>query len=150
MRIFTLFVCFLCFTMGCAPRIDYIGRTLPPTQQVELYFDLADLRRPYEIIGKASGQAGDLTRFSEIQERIIREAKKRGADAVVLTGWNREVVGVTSNTTTNASGTAVRHSAGDSTPVRTSTTGWNSSVVTTASQTNQVVKLMHADFIRYR
>jgi hypothetical protein len=150
MRFFTLTTFLVLMTVGCAPRIDYVGRSLPPTRNVDLFLDPAEVTRPYELIGKASGQAGDMTRFAEIQERILREARKRGADAVVLTGWDREVVGVTSNSVTNSSGNAVHQTIGDSSALRTRTLGWNAQAVTNASQANQVMKIMQADFIRYR
>jgi hypothetical protein len=71
---------------GCV-SVDYVGKTLPPTTNVDLYMSAADVGRPYQVIGNASAQVEAMPFMDpsqQLQDKLLEEARKRGADAVIL------------------------------------------------------------------
>ncbi len=143
----TIISCF-CLT-GCGPSIQYIGKTYPPTTNVDIYFNPADVKKPYETIGKVDGKAWPLSGFDKIQESIVKEAKKRGADAVIITRSGEQVVGTTTNSSTTSAGDSKTTTTGDKDNGQSKETGWNGSVTTNTSVNQQTEKYVSADFIRY-
>ena len=133
---------------ACGPSVQYIGRTYPPTQNVDIYFNASDITKQYEVIGKVNGYAS--AKFDAIQNKIIKEAKQKGADGVIFTGMGEKVVGTTNNTSTVANGGSMDNKRGDSVNGKTSATAWNASVLTTTTTTNQTTKVVSADFIKYK
>ena len=75
------------FTVGCAMvGVEYVGElSFSPTTTVDVYFSVEDIERGYTIMGQVLG-TGPLGSNDKIQEKLIEEAKRRGADAVVITG----------------------------------------------------------------
>ncbi len=136
--------------MGCGPSVQYVGRSLPSTSNVDIFFNSSDVTKPYEVIGKVDGQAWPLTKFQKIQDKIVEEAKKRGADGVIFTSVENQVVGTTQNQTTQATGGLSSKTTGDESNNKTVSTGWDASVTTTTSTNKQTVKVMRADFIKYK
>ncbi len=135
---------------GCGPAVEYVGRTLPQTTNVDVYFNANDVQKQYEVIGKVDGQAWELTNFQKIQDKIVEEAKKRGADGVIFTTVGKEVVGTTQNQVTEATGGSSKKTTGDEDNNKTVSNGWNASISTTTTTNNQRVKVMRADFIKYK
>ncbi len=144
---FVIIYC-ICLT-SCGPSIQYIGKSYPPTTNVDLFFNPADVKKPYETIGKVDGKAWPLTGFDKIQESIEKEAKKRGADAVIITRSGEQVVASTNSSTTTAAGDSKTTSTGDKDNGQSKSTGWNASVTTNTTTSQQTEKFVSADFIRY-
>lgn len=57
-----------------------MGSSYPPTTNVDVYYSAHDVKKGYEVIGKASDTGGNL---QKVQKEILDEAKKRGADGVI-------------------------------------------------------------------
>jgi hypothetical protein len=95
---------------GCA-TVDYVGTSYPPTAHVDVFMSESDVPRPYQVIGEARAQVEALPLTSpgqRLQEKIVAEAKARGADGVILGGLSsREVA---STTQTVGQGTSKRKS----------------------------------------
>lgn len=92
------------FWPGCV-SVDYVGKSFPPTASVDLYMTSADVRRPYEVIGEARAQVEALPFSSpaqQLQEKLLAEARSRGANGVILGSVTSRQVASTSTTTGQA------------------------------------------------
>ncbi len=83
---------------ACA-HIDYVGRTYPPTNKVDLYFHESDVDVPFEVMGTVIARAPDFIGAEKLQRKLMKKAGEKGADAVVITGLERYKTG--SSTTYN-------------------------------------------------
>ncbi len=73
------------FFSSCITNIRYIGKTLPPTKDVEIFITEQSIKRPFEYIGK--GYLGYYKNPGKIQKEAERIARKKGADAVLITDY---------------------------------------------------------------
>jgi hypothetical protein len=86
---------------GCV-SVDYVGKSFPPTSNVDVYLAASDVRRPYEVIGDARAQVEALPFTSpgqQLQEKLLAEARSRGADGIILGQLSSREVRSTSQTT---------------------------------------------------
>ena len=79
----------LVLTLACA-QVNYVGQTYEPTKEVEIFFDDKLIEKEYTIIGQAIGTGSFGASNSKIQRKLIQEAKKRGADAILITGLGKD------------------------------------------------------------
>ena len=82
-----LFLLITLFAVGCA-SVKYVGESFAPTTTVDVYFSEEDVEEAYVIMGDAVG-SGQGRSYDKIQTKLIEEAKRKGADAVVITGLDR-------------------------------------------------------------
>ena len=73
--------------VGC-PSVKYVGESYDPTTTVDVYFSEEDVEKAYAMMGEAVG-SGQGRSYDKIQAKLIEEAKRKGADAVVITGLDR-------------------------------------------------------------
>ena len=89
---------------GCA-SVDYVGKTYAPTSNVDVYMSADDVGRPYEVMGEARAQV-DTIPFSkpgqQLQDKLVAEARAKGANGIILGGLQNRTVASTSNTTGQA------------------------------------------------
>jgi len=85
---------------GCA-KTSYLGKTYSPTVNVDLFMEESGLTRPYEVMGQISFAGESLVSTDKLQEKMLEEAKARGADAVLIEGY--EEIYTDSSTSANAS-----------------------------------------------
>ncbi len=126
--------------LGCT-TVDYVGRSYAPTTNVGVYFSEADVPHPFEVMGEARATTDDLPFGSPgaaLQEKLLEEARARGADAILLGGLSNRTVGVTQQTTGAA------HEKGKAKSRRTI-----DYVATTTTTTEDVVEL-RARLLKYR
>ena len=64
------------------PLLSYIGNSYEPTDYVDLYFSVDDIKMEYAVIGHALGTDGWQKKQKRIKEALIKDAKENGADAV--------------------------------------------------------------------
>lgn len=86
--------------MGCV-TIDYVGTSYPPTAHVDLYMSAADVQRPYQVIGDARAEVEALPFSSpgqQLQEKLLTEARSRGANGVILGQLGERQTGATQQT----------------------------------------------------
>jgi len=86
---------------GCV-SVDYVGTSHPPTESVDVFYAPDDVRRKYTVMGEVSADVDVLPFVSsgqELQAKLIEEAKKRGANGIILGGMTKRVVGGSSTTT---------------------------------------------------
>ena len=77
-------------TVGCA-KVNYLGEEFTPTSNVDIYYSEDAIEREYDLIGHGLGH-GTLVKNKKIQEKLIDEAKKKGADAILVTGLGKSSV----------------------------------------------------------
>ncbi len=82
--------CFTVLIVGAAvvsscTTIQYEGDNRAPTAKVDVYNSAKEVTRPFAVLGqiKASAQANRVHE-SRMRERIVEEARKRGAEGVIF------------------------------------------------------------------
>ena len=80
------------FAVGCAKmaavyvHVNYVGESLAPTTTVDVYSAKDDIKQEYTIMGQALGSGTALiSDIDDVEKKLIEEAKRKGADAVLLT-----------------------------------------------------------------
>jgi ABC-type sugar transport system substrate-binding protein len=84
----------LLFLAACAP--SYLGKTYSPTQNVDIYLDQADIKKPYTIMGNTETEVM-LKTTERTQQELIDLAKAKGADGIILSS-SEEVTSTTAST----------------------------------------------------
>ena len=86
-QIYTAFFLSVVFT-SCFTRINYLGSSSAPTQQVDVYVEASAIKRPFTIVGKgypeSAGYSQWLNKTDKLQKKVVKIAKKKGADAVLF------------------------------------------------------------------
>ena len=81
---------FLLMMMGtfvaCSPSINYLGKVYEPTTQIEVFYDKQDISTAYEVMGimKNTGSEFESDNLESIQKEMVKIARKKGADAVLI------------------------------------------------------------------
>jgi len=72
------------FFSACSYNVAYLGESLPPTTDVEVFYAARDVKQEHKVIGHLSypGIYGD----EEAKRKIIEKAKAVGADGVIFLG----------------------------------------------------------------
>lgn len=86
---FIVAVMFVLLYLSACTKIDYIGEEYPPTTHVDLFFDMDDVTREYKVMGNLIATADDAVSTEKMQKKIIEKAMKKGADAVVIMGFEK-------------------------------------------------------------
>lgn len=70
---------------GCMTT-DYVGTTYPSTTRVDLFFDEADIRHSYTVMGelRVEGDNHMFMRSEKMQRKLMEQARKRGADGILF------------------------------------------------------------------
>lgn len=61
---------------------SYLGKTYPPTQEVDLYFEAEDITKPYTTMGTVEVEQ-NLRSIAATQQKVIELGKAKGADGVI-------------------------------------------------------------------
>jgi hypothetical protein len=88
LRTFTILILFV---IGCA-SVKYVGKSYNPTNSVDVYYSEKEINKEYEVMGHAVASGGLFVTDNRIHEKLIEEAKIKGADAIVITGVDVEHV----------------------------------------------------------
>jgi len=86
----------LLLAVSCA-HVDYVGRSYPPTDRVDVFYTEQEVTQEYTVMGKVVATANDLVSAEKLQQKIVRKAQDNGADAVVLLGLERYKSGSTTD-----------------------------------------------------
>ena len=88
----------LLFMLAGCVSTDYIGAKYPATENVDLYFSEDDIERPYKIFGEVRAEMPKLGEAKRLQKALIKQAKKKGADGLVIGPIDVRSTGQTSYT----------------------------------------------------
>jgi hypothetical protein len=92
MKFTVLALAVIVLMIGCT-KIDYVGDEYPPTSHVDLFFDEDDVERDYKVMGHLVATADDYVSTEKMQEKILEEAQKKGADGVIILNLERYQAG---------------------------------------------------------
>ena len=90
----SLLALLILFVAACA-KIDYIGQSYPPTNHVDLYFSEQDIRQDYQVMGHVIAQANEGISIESLQKQLEAKAREKGADGIVIHGFDRIQTGET-------------------------------------------------------
>lgn len=89
---------FMVAAVGCHyVEINYIGKSYPPTVNVNMYFDRADVPENEKVIGRAIVTAPEGTKGEKVKEGLLKEARAKGADAILVGPAKKYLTGTSSN-----------------------------------------------------
>lgn len=90
----------LCVLLASCVSVDYVGKSYPSTSAVEIYFSENDIPRDYEVMGELIAETDDMlfTNGEKMQNKLVEEAKKKGADGIILNALERRVTGESAST----------------------------------------------------
>ena len=83
--------------LSACTKIDYIGEEYPPTTHVDLFFDMNDVTREHKVMGNLIATADDGVSSEKMQKKIMEKARQKGADAVVIMGFDKYQSGESTN-----------------------------------------------------
>ncbi len=86
----TIFLYISILTFNCA-TVNYVGKTFPPSKNIDVYYSKDDIKKDHAIIGHAVGGGGFLVTDQEIKIKLIQEARIRGADGILITGIQKSI-----------------------------------------------------------
>jgi len=120
---------FLLFILSaCNTQLNYLGTSYTKTEKVDVFVDKSAIDKPYRIIGKGYINYNFYNSWSVeiIQQKAVRKAKEKGADAVLIYDYYVFDPGATINTVshTDSLGKGLI-TIGSSTVVPNSSTGFN-------------------------
>ena len=75
------------FVMGCwSIRVEYVGEAFDPVDNVEQFFDINDIKRPYKNVGEVIAVTAENSGRStqQMQHKMLAEARNNGADAILF------------------------------------------------------------------
>jgi hypothetical protein len=99
-------VIFAALVASCTTT-DYLGKTYPPTQHVDVFFSTQDVQRPYEVMGEIRAEADDIVSYDTMQQKLMQEAMQKGADAILIEKLDTTETGYT--TVENRTAEQARH-----------------------------------------
>jgi hypothetical protein len=74
---------FFALLAGCTTT-DYLGKTYPPTQHVDVFYSPHDVTRAYEVMGEIRAEGDDIVSYASMQQKLVQEAMQKGADAILI------------------------------------------------------------------
>ena len=77
------------FLFSCA-HINYIGKTYDNTDKVDIYYSESEIDKNFEVMGHAISAGQIFVSVEDLKEKLIKEAKINGADAIIITGIDRD------------------------------------------------------------
>lgn len=83
----------LMILMSCA-SVNYVGKSLEETQNIEIFYSIDEIGVEYTVIGHALG-LGLLVNPEKIQQKLVKEARLKGADAIIISGIGKGEVLIT-------------------------------------------------------
>jgi len=94
-----IFLIALSIVVGCTTT-DYVGKTYSKTDNVEIYFNKEEIKRPYEVMGQIKAEAPEALKFEDMEQQLVKDAMEKGADAILI----RELKTVEVGSVTSGSG----------------------------------------------
>jgi len=78
-----IFLIALLISVGCTTT-DYVGKTYPKTDRVEIFFNTDEIKHEYEVMGQIKAEAPEEIRFEDMEKKLVEDAMARGADAILI------------------------------------------------------------------
>lgn len=101
----------LALVFACT-KIDYVGESYSPTTQVDMYFSEDEVTREHRVMGRMVAHANDAVSAEKMQKKMMKKAREKGADGIIILGLERYQSGETTtheeNTKDTKKGTKTR------------------------------------------
>ncbi|MBE7176286.1 MAG: hypothetical protein INR69_07790, partial [Mucilaginibacter polytrichastri] len=75
-------ILFLFLASACSAPA-YLGKSYPPTEDVDVYMDAADIKKQYTTMG-SSDVDQNFSSVEVMQQKMVDMGKAKGADGVIL------------------------------------------------------------------
>jgi hypothetical protein len=83
---------------GCA-YTEYSGTNYQPTTRVDVYYGANQITKKYTVMGEAKTEGGQDMSFQQIEQKMVKDAMAKGADAILIEGMDDVTIGVLNSTT---------------------------------------------------
>lgn len=90
--------------LGACVSHDYIGETFAPTEEVRVFFDEASVPEGYVVMGENRATTSADMATQTIVADMVKQAKRVGADAMLIIGVETVVTGTSTSTQGSAFG----------------------------------------------
>ncbi|SFU55182.1 hypothetical protein [Pontibacter akesuensis] len=70
---------------SCGPTIHYLGESYPPSTDIEVFYDVKDVKRDYKVIGKMTNDELSSDIPEQVRAQMVERAKQAGGDAIIFT-----------------------------------------------------------------
>ena len=75
--------------------VDYTGPTYTPTKKIDVFYGKEQIKKPYKVMGKATGSTWYTYQSDSLIPAIIAKAKECGADAVLIDSITEKITAPT-------------------------------------------------------
>lgn len=77
---------FVSFLFSCGMKLNYLGTSYAPTENVDVYVDQNAIKKSYTIVGKGYAEGISISKkgYEIMQKKAILKAKEKGADAILF------------------------------------------------------------------
>jgi hypothetical protein len=77
---------FVSCLFSCGMRLNYLGTSSSPTENIDIYVDPGAIKKSYTIVGKGYAEGISISKksYEIMQKKAIRKAKEKGADAILF------------------------------------------------------------------
>ena len=83
-RTFLSILLILCAIFISCTTTDYVGKTYSITDRVEIFFNTAEIKRGYEVMGHIKAEAPEAVKFEVMEQQLVKDAMGKGADAILI------------------------------------------------------------------
>ena len=88
-KLSSVLILLILLAIGCA-SVNYVGRSFDPTTSVDVYYSKEEIKKEFTVLGHAIG-SGSIVSNESIKNKLIEEAKSKGADAILITGIGKSI-----------------------------------------------------------
>ncbi len=79
----------LLWIIGCS-HVNYVGKSFEPSLNVDIFYSKKEIPKEYSVIGHAISAGQIFVSVDKLQTNMIKKAKTKGADAILITNIGRE------------------------------------------------------------
>ncbi|MFI5154269.1 MAG: hypothetical protein ACHQET_13100 [Chitinophagales bacterium] len=73
-------------SISCTTSLHYTGKSYPATTQIDIFINPKEIKRPFEVMGTIDAKLAQFADFNQMMEKVKKEARKQGADALLILG----------------------------------------------------------------
>ena len=98
-KYFFIAVCFWMLLISCSQPSIYTGIKYPKTKSVDIFYSASEVKRPYKVMGRIIAH-----KYSReiLRQNLAHDARRAGADAVIIIGDDSSVTGKPNRITADA------------------------------------------------
>ena len=78
------------FCIVTCTHFNYVGKSYEPTKDVTIYYSEKKIQKEFTIIGHAISAGQIFVSVDDLKEKLISEAKAKGADAILIKDIDRD------------------------------------------------------------